>query len=60
MKYVDIIDLETGEVISTSDGKLFFDTRGNIYQLLSECYVQDVKTGEIHMTSGCRADQGKL
>ena len=59
MKYQDILDLETGEVISTSDGKLFFDLKGNIYYLLSECYVQDIKTGDVHLTSGYRVDKEK-
>ncbi len=55
----EMIDLKTGEVISSTDGKLFFDLKGNVYYLLSDCYVQDVKTGDVHLTSGYRGDRGR-
>lgn len=53
----EIIDLETGESLVTTDGKLFFDIHGDIYYLLSECYVQVIKTGDVHLTSGYKGDE---
>ena len=53
------LDLETNELLFTTDAKTCIDTKGRLYVILDKLYVQDAATGDIHMTSGIPLIQDK-
>ena len=46
------LDLETHELLFITDDKTCIDTHGHLFIILDDVYVQDARTGQIHMTSG--------